>query len=132
MDLARLAAREGAHGLLEAVALGGTVGLVALEAMPAADDAWVALPELCALLVLRPVEPVLRSVHAVVAEPPRPREPMGNQDGRVCALSLERVARDDKTDAVRRDLALSALALLAEHGVLTQRHVSGSGTETQP
>lgn len=123
IDLMRLANREGAMGLLEGLNVGRSVGLTALAALPHADDAELALDRLCELLAResestseKPVSlPVLRSVHGIVARPPRQREALARNGYAGCVPVVTRLARLPKLDAERHDLASSTAGLLLEH-----------------
>jgi hypothetical protein len=116
--LERLANREGAVGLLDAIEEGGDVGLTALAALPYADDADVALSRLCAILAARDQvarAAVLRAVHDVVARPQRPREPVAPDGVRHCAPVLAELASDGSIPLAERDLAGSATTFAREY-----------------
>ncbi|HEY6728687.1 MAG TPA: hypothetical protein VI197_31970 [Polyangiaceae bacterium] len=121
IDLMRLANREGATGLLEGLSVGRSVGLTALAALPHADDGELALDRLCQLLAGDAAEPaapnlaVLRSLHAIVARPPEPREALAAQGYAGCLPVVERLAKLPSLDPERHDLASSAAGLLLEH-----------------
>src|SRR5690606_9521170 len=111
------AGSEGASGLLEGVALGHSVGLTALAALPHAADAELALPRLCALLLESrptPALSLLRSVHAISARPPTQREPVAPGAHEKCLPAVQRLAERPGLDATRHDLASSTLELLRE------------------
>jgi hypothetical protein len=119
IDLARLAAREGAAGLLEGVEAGGAVGRTALAALPIADDGELALGRLCEILARTPsdqIEPVLRAVHGIVARPPAQRERVDATGYRACAPVVTALAARSDLAAPLRDLASSAREALVEHG----------------
>jgi hypothetical protein len=120
LDLARLANREGAAGLIEGLELGGTPALTALGALPEAEDAELALRRLCELLPAVPpgeLEPLLRAVHGVVARPPRQAEKLDPGGYAECGRALDRLVQSGALSPALRDLALSARQLAAEHGV---------------
>jgi hypothetical protein len=119
LDLARLAQREGAAGLLEAVEAGGKVGLVALSALPQADDAELALGRLCTLAEhIGPDRtlPLLEAIRGILAEPERQAERLDGAGRARCGPVLEALAsRAEPAEA--RDLAASSRAVLND-----QRH----------
>jgi len=120
IDLARLANREGAAGLLVGLEAGGDIGLTALAALPHADDGELALSRLCEILDYVPpdqAEPVLSTVQAIVAAPPRPAERFDLEGYRGCAPVLDRRAADARLSPAARDLASSARQMLREQGV---------------
>ena len=121
IDLLRLAQREGAAGLLEGVAVGRSVALTGLAALPHAEDAELALERLCELLESRAKRPggpelgLLESVHGIVARPPRQREMMARQGYVECLPVTRKLAQARELDPRKRDLASSAAELLVEH-----------------
>src|SRR5687767_3875976 len=79
IDLARLADREGAGGLLEGLEEGGPIALIALAALPFADDADVAfqrLSEIVRQLDPASTRPVLETLVDMAARPRRQTEPL--------------------------------------------------------
>jgi hypothetical protein len=117
VDLGRLADHEGALALLDGLRAGGPWLDVALRALPLAEDAALALASLCALLEPQAPsqrEKVLRAVHAIVAEPPRPVEELAAEELAVCDRALARLLRRAALPAAERDLAQSARRMLAE------------------
>jgi hypothetical protein len=115
VDLERLANREGALGLLDGVSEGRDVGLTALLALPHADDAELALARLCAILGVVPSRAVLSSVHGIVARLPEPTERLDPGGMAACGPALSRIAAAPDQAPADRDLAQSALVLIAEH-----------------
>jgi hypothetical protein len=116
IDLASLADREGASGLLEALEVGGKVGQTALAALPMADDAPVAYRRLAQLALLTEGSArlrVLQTIHDVAARPPRLREPIDEGGADACAQALLRTARDLSAPANHRAVAISSLRLPA-------------------
>ena len=116
-DLARLADREGAAGLLEGLEEGGPTGIVALEALPFTDDAEAAYQRLGE--ILRQVDadqsaPFVRAVGAIARRPPRQSEPVDPEGMRFCAQALLALSRRTNAPASLRAQAISALRLLAE------------------
>jgi hypothetical protein len=119
LDLARLAQREGAVGLLEGMEAGGKVGLVALSALPQADDGELALGRLCTLAEhMRPDRtlPLLQAIRGILAAPERPAERLDGAGRARCGPALEALANRAEP-AQARDLAASARAVLND-----QRH----------
>jgi hypothetical protein len=121
VDLARLADREGAAGLLEGLEEGGAVGLTALAALPFADDAEAAYARLGE--IVRQVDPnesvpLVTAVEAIARKPMQQREPVDPVGMRSCAAALLALARRTDLPAAVRAPAISALRLLAErHGI---------------
>jgi hypothetical protein len=121
LDLARLADREGAGGLLEGLAEGGPLGLLALEALPFAEDAEGALQRLGEIVrQIGPGEsgPVVRSIAGIAGGPRRQAEPIDPPGLRSCAQALLALtSKNGLARAVRAD-AISALRLLSEKGAV--------------
>lgn len=113
LDLARLADREGALGLLREVETSAARRATALLALPHADDAELALRGLCQLLEKRPETAVAQAVVGIVSRPPRARERWDPSGLRSCRPVLERLSRSEA--ATLRDLGSSGLARLDEH-----------------
>ncbi|HKQ68371.1 MAG TPA: hypothetical protein VJT73_03490 [Polyangiaceae bacterium] len=119
VDLARLADREGAGGLLEGLEEGGAVGLASLGALPFADDAELALQRLGEIArQIAPGEsgPVVRAVLEIAAKPRRQVEPIDPPGFRSCTDALLELARKTSAASSARAPAISALRLLAERG----------------
>lgn len=119
-DLARLADREGAAGLLDALEEGGVVGLTALAALPYADDAEVAyrrLGEVLRLLDPEKTEPVVQATRAIAEKPLRQAELLDPEGIKYCADALLALAKKDAPAAIRAD-AISALRRLRERGLV--------------
>ena len=117
-DLAALARREGALGLLEGLEVGRSVALTALAALPHAEDAELALERLCELLEERdgdPREPILLCVHAIVAEPPPQAEELDNSGYIGCLSVMRKLARPGVLEGTHHDLAESSVELIEEH-----------------
>lgn len=130
IDLMRLARREGAAGLLEGLAVGRSVGLTALAALPHADDAELALSRLCEQLAhagtnagkeQAPSLPVLRSLQGIVARPPEPREALATSGYVECVPVVDRLAKLPSLDPERHDLVSSTVGLLVEHREAARR-----------
>jgi hypothetical protein len=122
IDLARLADREGAGGLLEGLEEGGPVALTALGALPLAQDADVAFQRLGE--IVRQVEPtttapVLQAIVDMAARPRRQTEPLDPPGLRSCAEALMALAERKSLAKSVRAPAISALRLLAERGAVT-------------
>jgi hypothetical protein len=121
IDLARLADREGAGGLLEGVEEGGTVGLAALAALPFADDADVAfqrLGEIARQLDPAAAPPVLEAIVDMASRPRRQTEPLDAPGLRSCGEALLALAEQKSLPKNVRAPAISALRLLAERGAV--------------
>ncbi len=115
LDLARLAAREGAAGLLEAFEAGGQAALVALLALPSATDAELVLGRLCAVAERVPAAvtaPLLRSIRDILAATPRQRERLDGAGRARCGPALSQLAARADLPPEARDLAASAEAAL--------------------
>jgi hypothetical protein len=121
LDLVRLADREGAGGLLEGLEEGGPLGLVALEALPFADDAESAYQRLGEILLqIDPVEsaPVIHAITGIAVRPRRQAEPLDPPGARSCALALLTIAQKKSLSNAVRAPAITALRLLAERGAV--------------
>jgi hypothetical protein len=121
VDLARLADREGAGGLLEGLEQGGPLGLVALEALPFADDADAAFERLGEIVrQIDPGEstPVVRAIAGIAARPRRQTEPLDPPGLRSCGSALLEVAAKKGVPTGTRATAISALRRLAERGAV--------------
>jgi hypothetical protein len=121
MDLARLADKEGAGGLLDGLEEGGPMGLVALGALPFADDAELAYQRLGEIVrQIDPVEssPVVAAITAIALRPRRQAELLDPPGLRSCALALLDVAQKKSLTAGVRAKAITALRLLSERGAV--------------
>jgi hypothetical protein len=119
IDLARLADREGAGGLLEGLEEGGAIGLAALAALPWAADADAAYQRLGEIVrQLDPAQtgPVLQAIVGMAARPRRQTEPLDPAGLRSCAEALVTLAERKSLPKTVRAPAISALRLLAERG----------------
>jgi len=119
MALARLADREGAGGLLEGLEEGGPLGLVALDALPFADDADAAYQRLGEIVrQIDPTEggPVVRAIAGIAGKGRRQTEPLDPPGLRSCAQALLGVAQKRSLAPGVRAQAISALRLLSEKG----------------
>jgi hypothetical protein len=119
LDLARLADREGAGGLLEGLEEGGPIGLTALAALPWADDAEAAyqrLGEIVRQLDPTATGPVVQAIVDMAARPRRQTEPLDPPGLRSCAEALLALAERKSLAKSVRAPAISALRLLAERG----------------
>ena len=113
IDLARLADREGAGGLLEGLEEGGAVGRTALEALPFADDADAAFQRLGEILrQIDPGEsgPIVRSITGIALRPRRQTEPLDPPGLRSCALAVLEVAQKTSLAKTVRAPAISRSA----------------------
>jgi hypothetical protein len=121
IDLARLADREGAGGLLEGLEEGGTVGRTALEALPFADDADAAYQRLGEILrQIDPGEsgPIVRTITGIALRPRRQTEPLDPPGLRSCALALLDLAQKTSLPKTVRAPAISAVRLLSERAAV--------------
>jgi hypothetical protein len=121
IDLARLADREGAGGLLEGLEEGGSIGRTALEALPFADDSEAALQRLGQILrQIDPGEsgPIVRTITGIALRPRRQTEPIDPPGLRACALALLDVAQKTSLAKSVRAPAISALRLLSERSAI--------------
>jgi hypothetical protein len=126
VELARLADREGASGLLEGLEEGGPVALAALAALPYAEDAELAyrrLGEVAASIDPDDARPVLDALLGVAARRRKQTEPLDPPGMRSSADDLLRIARGKDAPARVRALAISALRLLAERGAVDARAI---------
>jgi hypothetical protein len=117
IDLTRLADREGAAGLLEGVALGGSIGLTALSALPHAEDAEIALGPLCSLaerMLPEHAGPVLSAVEGILRRPVRPTERLDAEGLLACRAGLPRLETSTKLSPIDRDRLGTSRALLEE------------------
>src|SRR5882724_8956553 len=126
IDLARLADREGAAGLLLGLDEGGALGLVALAALPFADDAETALDRLGEIAgQMEPAKsgPVIAAVVAIAALPRRPVEPADPPGLRACGQALLAIARNDGVASPLRAKTVTALRLLSERGAVDPKAI---------
>ncbi|MET0595562.1 MAG: thiamine biosynthesis protein [Polyangiaceae bacterium] len=121
IDLARLADREGAGGLLEGLEEGGPISLAALLALPFAVDADLAyqrLGEIVRQLDPRAVGPVVQAIADMASRPRRQSEPLDPPGLRSCGEALLVLAEQKSLAKTVRAPAISALRLLAERGAV--------------
>jgi hypothetical protein len=121
IDLARLADREGAGGLLEGLEEGGAIGRTALEALPFADDADAAFQRLGEILQqIDPGEsgPIVRTITGIALRPRRQTEPLDPPGLRSCAAALLDLAQKTSLAKTVRGPAISALRLLSERNAV--------------
>ncbi|HMI84369.1 MAG TPA: hypothetical protein VK550_09765 [Polyangiaceae bacterium] len=122
IDLARLADREGAGGLLEGLEDGGPIGLAALAALPWAADADAAyqrLGEIVRQLDPAATAPVVGAIVRMAARPRRQTEPLDPPGLRSCAEALLTLAERKSLAKAVRAPAISALRMLSERGAVT-------------
>jgi hypothetical protein len=111
MDLQQLANELGAVRLVEVARRGGRDAQTALAALSYAPDAELALRWLCGRVAAG--DPAaLRVVHALLARPLEPVEPLDPGAATYCKRALG--AYVTWNDPESRDLARSALQLIAE------------------
>jgi hypothetical protein len=126
VDLARLADREGAGGLLEGLEEGGPIALAALAALPFADDADLAfqrLGEIVRQLDARAIGPVVQAIADMAARPRRQTEPLDPPGLRSCGEALLALAEQKSLAKSVRAPAISALRLLAERGAVNAQKI---------
>jgi hypothetical protein len=122
LDLARLADREGAGGLLEGLEEGGPIGLAALAALPFANDgetAYQRLGEIVRQLDPAATGPVVQAIVDMAVRPRRQAEPLDPPGMRSCAEALLALAEKKSAAKSIRAPAISALRLLAERGAVS-------------
>jgi hypothetical protein len=124
----RLAAAEGAAGLLEAIGDGGEIAATALLALPFADDAEAALGRLGSLSQTAAPEqrgPVLAAILAIAGQPRRSREALDPEGARACGEAMIALAALASASREERALAVSAARALAEKGYADARRIPG-------
>jgi hypothetical protein len=115
-ELRRLAESEGATGLLQGLEEGGAVGLVALAALPLAEDAELATPRLAE--ILRAAEPamlppVLDCLEGIAQRPRAQTEPLNPLGLHACFDALAELSRRSNAPPVLRARAVSVARLIA-------------------
>ena len=132
VDLARLADREGAIGLLEVMEQGGEPARTALHALPEADDAELALRRL-GEIALQTDEPVRQDVVDVIeriaARPLTQTEVLDATGARACADAMLELARNPKVKKDTRAKAISALRRMVDRLVVDPKQIP---TELDP
>jgi hypothetical protein len=122
LDRFTLAQREGAHGLMSALVLGGDLGRTALAALPEAPDRRDASAELCRLIAVARAPTrhwLLRALHELVM--PSAAAPDADPDADAgCRATLLALARSSTLDASELDLATSALVYLDQGSTTAQ------------
>jgi hypothetical protein len=127
-ELMRLAAAEGAAGLLAGLVDGGATATTALRALPYADDAEAALGPLGkAALVAPPAQLValLGAILAVAGQPRRSREALDPEGARACGEAVISLAARADVARDERAVAVSAARALAEKGYVDPRRIPG-------
>jgi len=101
IDLAKLADREGALGLVAGVAAGGPARKVALAALPLASDADSGIGPLCAQLPQAPVAERVRLLDGllVLLEAPAPGEALDVESQRNCRAIVARLQAEPASAA---------------------------------
>ncbi len=125
LEKARLAEHLGAAGLLDALDdPSAEIVAIALEALPFADDAEIALGPLSERLGQAPGRSsVLQAMLAIAGRPRRQREPLDLEGGRRAGEALIKLASDPRVIAEERALAVSAARALAEGGLADARRI---------
>jgi len=122
VDLARLADREGAGGLLEGLEEGGPIALAALGALPWAADADAAyqrLGEIVRQLDPAAAGPVVQAILDMASRPRRQTEALDPAGLRSCADALLTLAERKSLAKSVRAPAISALRMLVERGAVS-------------
>ena len=122
----RLAAAEGAAGLLEAIGDGGEIAATALLALPYAEDAEAALGRLGSLAQAAPQEqrgPVLAAILAIAGQPRRSREALDPEGARACGEAMISLSSRASASREERAFAISAARALAEKGYADPRRI---------
>ena len=117
VDLAALADKEGATGLLEGVEDGGDLSRTALAALAFADDAELAYGRLGQIAVqLGPSETVyvLDAIAAIASQVHRQSEPLDREGVRTCAEAMREIAGRKRDTARVRATAVSILRMFAD------------------
>ncbi len=124
----RLAAVEGASGLLDGLADGGDTAVTALRALPYADDAEAALGPLGSRLASAAGErqaALLTTILAIAGEPRRQREAVDLEGTRACFEALISLAKRADASRESRVVAVSAARALAGKGYADPGRVPG-------
>ena len=126
--LMRLAASEGAAGLLDGLDDGSETAATALRALPHADDAEAALGRLASRAAAAPGEqrgPLLATILAIAGEPRRQREALDADGVRSCAEAMISLASRADVPREERATAVSAARALAEKGYADPHRIPG-------
>lgn len=121
LDVEALALAEGASGLLEGVEDGGELMRVALDALPLAADAELALGRLGELALLEDAaisEAAVVTIHHIAGAPPSRGEPLDPDGVTAAARAVMTLATRAGLPRERRARAVSAARAFAERGVL--------------
>jgi hypothetical protein len=121
LDVEALALAEGATGLLEGVEDGGELMRLALDALPLAPDAELALGRLGELALLEDAalsEAAVVTIHHIAAAPPSRGEPLDPDGVAAAARAVMALAARAGLPRERRARAVSAARAFAERGVL--------------
>jgi len=121
MDVASLADREGAVGLLAGVEAGGDLGLAALRAMPHANDAELSLRRLAEIALQldgAPQREVVEVIESIALRPARQTEVLDAQGARACADGLVELTKRGSVPKETRARAVNALRALSERLVV--------------
>jgi hypothetical protein len=115
LERARLARREGADSMVEAVEHGGSLARVALSSLAYASDRRSARGALCGLLARTESDSrqlLLAALLDAVTDAPRSEESIDPAADASCATQLQAVAADARTNPADRDRAAAVLAQL--------------------
>lgn len=119
IELARLAEVEGAAGLLAGLEEGGGVGVVALLALPYADDAEIAMQRLAEIVVqvdAQAMGAVIDAMEGIVQQPRRQIEPLAPMGLHTAFDALLSLAKRTDLPAPVRARAISVARLIAARG----------------
>jgi len=125
LEKARLAFAVGAAGLIAGIEDPDPVADTALDALPYAEDAEIALGPLGDLLQRAPLRRrrLLNAILGVAGQPPRQREPLDLEGARRCGEAVLAVAADTTLPREDRALAVSAARALAERGSVDRTRI---------
>jgi hypothetical protein len=126
VDLAALADREGAAGLMDGVEQGGEVGVAALHALPHADDAELALRRLGEIALQTDGATqldVVDVVELIAARPIRQAEVLDADGARECSKALLEIARKSGAGPQTRAKAISALRHMVDWLVVDPKQI---------
>lgn len=132
LELARLADREGAAGLMDGVEQGGDVGRASLLALPYAGDAELAFRRLGEIALQTDgamQHEVVDVIGQIAARPATQTEVLDADGARACGGALLELARSSRFRKDTRAKAVSALRRMAERLVVDPKQIP---TELDP
>ena len=119
IELARLAEAEGATGLQVGLEEGGAVGLVALAALPFADDAELAMGRLSEIVLQTDatgIPPVIDAMEGITLRPLTQTEPRNPVGVHACFDALLVLSKRTELTPQVRARAVSVARLIASRG----------------